>query len=304
LKGFTDRQGALWVCEKLKPLRESKPKKEANRPDYYTHVETGERDETAEDVLKAIESRVAPIICKLANPHYELTSENATHLNVFVAFMFARVPSWREHLDTLAAQVARGIQLKIANDKEAFHKDCADYDATSGKPLGIDYEALRQYVLKGDFDIEQNSTAFNLGAMFDSALGIAERLRNYGHEVLYAPEGKFFLTSDSPVYTVQPDGKGEATVGVGFGWPGVEVIFPLNKRACLRMKVGLTLESGFIEEGYVDQINHLIMATATKYLFSSERYRRISRLFDEHGCKVRPGKESFLTAPPSQGKCF
>ncbi len=70
LKGFTDNQGALWVYEKFKPLRESKPKKEAHRPDYYSHIEKGERDETAEDALKIVESQVAPTIRKLANPQY------------------------------------------------------------------------------------------------------------------------------------------------------------------------------------------------------------------------------------------
>jgi Protein of unknown function (DUF4238) len=46
LKGFTDKQGKLWVCEKFKPVRDSKPKLEAHRPDYYTHADWGERDET------------------------------------------------------------------------------------------------------------------------------------------------------------------------------------------------------------------------------------------------------------------
>jgi Protein of unknown function (DUF4238) len=53
LKGFTDEQGKLWVCEKFKPIRDSKPKLEAHRPDYYTHAEQGERDETAEEYIEA-----------------------------------------------------------------------------------------------------------------------------------------------------------------------------------------------------------------------------------------------------------
>jgi hypothetical protein len=51
LKGFTDKQGALWVCERFKPMRKSKPKEEAHRPDYYTHADLGERDEKAESIL-------------------------------------------------------------------------------------------------------------------------------------------------------------------------------------------------------------------------------------------------------------
>src|SRR6266446_8672967 len=59
LKGFTDRQKRLWVCERFKPIRNSKPKDEANRPDYYTLAEQGRRNETAEDLLKQVESRAA-----------------------------------------------------------------------------------------------------------------------------------------------------------------------------------------------------------------------------------------------------
>jgi len=299
LKGFTDKQGSLWVYEKFKPLRESKPKKEAHRPDYYTHAEKGERDETAEDLLKKVESQVAPVICKLANPEYRLLPDDASNLVVFVAFMFARVPNWRENLDKIAASTLKQSQIEIASDKEAFHKHLEKYEQETGQPLGMDFEEMRQFLLSGDFDIEQKSKAFNLGAMFSSGLGILEIIEKYGYEALYAPKGRFFMTSDSPVFILLPNGTGDATVGVGFGWPDVEVFFPLNKRTCLRMKKGIKPQGHFIEAGFVDSINDLVMATSTQYLYSSERQRRISRLFDERGCKIRPGKESFLSTPPN-----
>jgi len=305
LKGFTDKQRALWVYERFKPIRQSAPKQEAHRPDYYTHSEDGQRDETAEDVLKGIESRVAPIILKLANPQYILSRKSASDLVVFVAFMFARVPSWREYLDTITGKIIKQNQQKIAGDKEKFHKLWGEFEKTTGKSLRTDAEKMRQYVLKGEFDIEQNSAAFNLGAMFTSALQIIETFQEFGYEALYAPEGKFFMTSDCPVYTVHPDNDGKATIGMGFGWPKVEVYFPLNKRTCLRMKRGVRPKGRFIVGGYVDTINDLILAHATKYLYSCERYRRITRLFDERGCKVRPGKESFLSTQPSNhGQLF
>ena len=70
--------------------------------------------------------------------------------------------------------------------------------------------------------------------MVESAVSVARQLANdYGHEVLYAPKGAFFLTSDSPVFTLQPEANRQAVIGMGFGWPRVQVYFPLNKRACL-----------------------------------------------------------------------
>ncbi|MGB9465856.1 MAG: DUF4238 domain-containing protein, partial [Candidatus Acidiferrum sp.] len=298
LKGFTDKEGALWVYEKFKSMRKSKPKHEAHRPDYYTHSELGKRDETAEDLLKVIESKAAPIVCKLANPQYELTPTTVRHLLMFVGFMFVRVPNWREHMDGIAVQVARNIQLGLASDRARFHKSCAEFEKDTGETIG-DYEEMRQYVLKGDFKIEQKSTAFNICAMFMSGLDLIEQLQTFGYQVLYAPNGKSFWTSDSPVFTLIPDRNGQATVGMGFGWRGVEAYFPLNKRACLMLRRGIQPSSAVVESGHLEQINRLTMATATRYLYSPEGYRRIARLFDEGGSRVRPGKESFLQTAPS-----
>jgi Protein of unknown function (DUF4238) len=299
LKGFTDEQGKLWVCEKFKPIRDSKPKLEAHRPDYYTHAEQGERDETAENILKQAESRAAPIVRKLANPQYKLTPENAGRVVIFIAFMFARVPSWREHLDNVAAQIARDGIVKTANDKEKFYRTWAELEKENGKPLGMEPEKLRQYILKGEYDLKQGSTGFNLGAMFTSAFSAVRKLATMGYQALYAPEGSVFLTSDSPVFTLQPDGKGQATIGVGFGWENVEVYFPLNKRACFMMKKGIQPQGQIIEAGRVDLINKVTMASTAQYLYSSQGFRKIARLFDEHGWRIRAGKNAFMSRPPT-----
>jgi hypothetical protein len=44
------------------------------------------------------------------------------------------------------------------------------------------------------------------------------------------------------------------------------------------------------------------MATAVQYLYSSERHRRIARLFDERGCKVQIGKNAFMPHPQPPGE--
>jgi hypothetical protein len=297
LKGFTDNCRRLWVCEKFKPIRESKPKAEAHGPDYYTHAEKGERDETAEDILEEVESKAAPIIRKLANPQYTLSPENAGYVITFVAFLFARVPSWREHLDGIAVEVTKRELLRTASNKERFHQKYAELENARGEPFGVDPEELRLNVLKGRFDFKQSSKAFKLGSMCMSATAVAKTLSTMGYQAFYAPEGKFFVTSDAPVYTIQPDGTGMATVGMGFGWENVEVYCPLNKKTCFRLKKGIKPMGRTVEAGRVDEINCIVMATATQYLYSSEGHRRIARLFDEHGCKVRAGKNAFMTSP-------
>ncbi len=221
---------------------------------------------------------------------------------LFTAFMFARVPSWRENLDRMFAHVAKERQLDIARDKEQFHKLNADMERDTGKPLGMDAEVLRQYILKGEYEIVQASTAYNLGSMFQSALDIFRTLQEYGYEVLYTPTGQFFVTSDSPVFTLHPEPNRQARIGMGFGWPRVLVHFPLNKRACLRLKRGTAPAAIEISEYDLDQINQITMANANQYLYSSEGYRTISRRFDQWGCKIEPGKNAFMPTPESPKK--
>lgn len=296
LKGFTGKEGKLWVCEKFCPIRESKPKHEAHRPDYYTHAEHGQRDEIAENALEAIESRAAPVIRKLASPFFSPTLEQMGHVYLFLAFMFVRVPSWREHLDKLFGKIMKDRQQNLAKDKEAFHKSHADVERKAGKSLG-DAEELRQYILKGEYDIVQKSAAYNLASMFKSAVDIVRVLQEYSYEVLYAPAGHFFVTSDSPVFTMQFEKPNVATIGVGFGWPGTVVHFPLNKRACLRLRRNVN-PGGFEASEYdVSQINRATMHNAKQCLYSSQNNRRISRLFDHWGCKVVPGENAYMQTP-------
>jgi hypothetical protein len=299
LKGFTDRNGSLWVYEKSQPPRQSKPKHEAHRPDYYTHTDTGERDESIEDLLEKVESQVAPIIRKLTNPQHVLTPQNSEYVVVFVSFMFARVPAWREYLNRMAVAVARSIYLKTASDKSKFEQICADFEKKTGEKVGS-YEDMRKHILEGNYTFAQESVAFNLGGMMKSACFIMDELAAFDYQVLYAPTGKSFWTSDSPVYTLRPENRREASIGMGFGWPGVEVYFSLNKRACLKLKKGQGSGSFLVAEEYVDDINRLTMATATRHLYASERLRRTARLFDERGCRMPPGQGSFMPRPPQQ----
>jgi hypothetical protein len=302
LKGFTDKDKNLWVYEKHKPLRQSKPKDEANRPDYYSLTESEQDDKDAvEHALSRIESLAAPIVRKLVTPQYVLTPENAADLLLFIAFMFARVPAWRENLDKVAAQTTKRLHVSFARNKEAFHRICSQVARDKGSEFS-DFEGLRELVLADDYELIQMSSSFNLGAMMTSGANVAKIIAEFGYRALYAPAGKSFFTSDSPVFTVAPDNSGVQRLGMGFDWPQVSVIFPLNKRACLYLERGIEPQARLADAHQVDEINRLTMMTATNYLYSSERSRRTSRLFDERGCIVRAGKNAFMTnGPPPEG---
>jgi hypothetical protein len=199
--------------------------------------------------------------------------------------MFARVPRWREYLDTRFAQIVRQMQLRDARDKDKFHRLCAEMERDTGKPLAMEFEKLRQYILEGEYEIVQSSVAFNLGYMFKTAFNVAEQLQHYGYEVLHAPRGGVFFTSDSPVFTIQPQPNRQASIGMGFGWAGVEVFFPLNKRACLRLSRGFPPANTETSEQSLSQINRVTMfsASCTKMRISASY-----RLFALHSESFSP----------------
>jgi len=215
--------------------------------------------------------------------------------------MFARVPAWREYLDKMAVGIARHHQVKTASDKAKFEKLCMEVEKHTGKKMGP-YEALRQHILRGDYELSQQSVGFNLGGMMTSANAIIEMLKEFDYRVLYAPRGCNFCTSDSPVYTLMPEGTGEATVGMGFGWPGVEVYFPLNKNACLKLRRQQGSGGFLITEKKVEEINRVTMGTATRHLYACQGFRRTSRLFDQCGCRMSPGNRTFMPRSPEQYK--
>src|SRR6267154_2574190 len=94
LKGFTDKK-VLWVYEQGKTLRESKPKAEAHRENFYTYDDNGYPDNRIEKSLSSAESVVAPIFRKIANPQFQMSDDERTSLFVFVAMTFVRVPAFR-----------------------------------------------------------------------------------------------------------------------------------------------------------------------------------------------------------------
>ena len=70
---------------------------------------------------------------------------------------------------------------------------------------------------------------------------------------------------------------------MGFGWPGVEVYFPLNKRTCLRLKKGIQPPGIAIPEGHLDEINNLVMELWRR---QDSIYTLAKNIGDTHGCSM------------------
>ncbi len=298
LKGFTDKQGILWAYERNKAPRASSPRAEANREDYYTFSDRGYADDSVEKILSKAESLAAPIFRKIANPQFQLSDQQRLELYSFVAMMFVRVPAYREFVDKAAGQMMRDFTKQRASNAEEFYASLREFEAKTGNNVG-DYEKLREFALSGNYTVTQGSVGFNLRMSFQTALYVSEiSEREYNHDIWYAPADSFFMTCDNPIAAIRPDTDGSAWVGGGFGWRDTEVIFPLNKRACLILRRRGKRISVAVDERRTQHVNALMMGVAQRYLYAPRGYRRISRIFDERGCKIKYGENALMCMPP------
>lgn len=291
-----DRCKALWVYEKGKNApKASTPKQEGHRENYYTFTDRGFQDDSAEKMLSRAESLVAPTIRKLANPQFRMSDRQRSELYSFVALTFVRVPAYREFIDSQAGKIMKAFSQKKARDKEEFYRSLREYEEKTGKSIGMDPEEVRKFVMSGRYSVMQRSVAFNLKLVLQAGLEIAEILdREYSDDVFYAPKEKFFLTCDNPIVTLEPGRDGRATVGMGVGWPDTEVIFPLNKNACLILSRKGQRRQHAASELRTQQINDALMGVAQHYVYAPVGLRRLSRIFNERGCKIRYGENALI----------
>jgi hypothetical protein len=300
LKGFMDKDHELWVYEKNATApRRSTPKMEGHRENYYTFDDFGLPDSSTERMLSRTESLAAPIFKKLANPQFEITNEQREMLYSFIALMFVRVPAYREYINKIASDCAKRISQEQARDRDSFYAFIRRYEAQTGQTLG-DLEELRRFAASDNYTVTQRSVGFNLLLTFGSFFPIAKLLETeFRHDLYYSPQSSPFLTCDNPIATIEPQGDGTARAGVGFSRPGTQIVYPLNKRSCVILSRGARGEKISVNEKRVRMINDAIMAYAQRYVYASVGTRRLARISNERGFKIKYGENAFLhTAPP------
>jgi Protein of unknown function (DUF4238) len=299
LKGFTDDDGALWAYVKgVNAPRKTTPRMECHRDNYYTVTYNGMSDDSVEKLFSVIESKAAPIVKSLLDPAFVLNKVHVEKLFTFVALMFVRVPAYRDFLNTQASAMAKRFGQAIAKNREEFLASARAYEAESGQSLG-DLEKVRELAASDNYTLEQRSDGYNLKLTLRSFESVLEILRKeYSYDILYAPEGEFFIATDNPIVTLSPDLDGQAWVGMGFDRLDTEVLFPLNKRACLLLGRDRDRQHLVASATRHSQINGMMMGLAQHAIYAPSGTRRLARIFNERGCKIKYGENAFLSTPP------
>jgi hypothetical protein len=298
LKGFTspkDRE-YLWVYEQGKSVRKSKPVNEAHERDFYTYEDEDGTRRDLEQPLSGIESTMAPLFRIIDDNNFRFHPEEFAALTMFISLMWVRGPFGRDLVSQLSAQVLKSVVMEEAADPEKFKKTYDDFLQKSSTTTEISAEEIRGSLLKDDWEV-QHSPGYTLHKMFAGVPVINRILQKKDWQLLIAEGNDYFCTSDFPVVNILPDRPGhagQASIGTGFGRPGVEIFFPLTRRTCLLLKDRTRRNSKMVPGGMVREINKFLMVGARRFIYACEKNNAMEKLFNKIGCKSVPGENAFM----------
>ena len=293
LKGFTERKGLLWIHEKHAAPRASTPKLEANKPDFYAIANQAIDRDALEKMYSKTESVVARAISKSRNPQFEMTDDDAGNIRAFAALSFTRVPHFIDYVKEAQLSLAKTLLSKAAQNENLFNAKVREINQRFGNV--IDADEARQTLRTGDYDLAYKDNDYVLASVMRVSLEIIRILvTEFEHDLLYAPEGSNFITTDSPVMTLINQHDGSALFGVGFAYQHTEVLYPLNKRVAILLRRGARRQKLHVSASRVDLINRGLMRWGQRFMYAPMGDRRLGRLFTQYAGTIKFGKTALL----------
>lgn len=195
---------------------------------------SGERRQDVENLLARIEGSFARIVEQRIVLKQPLEMAEAEALDLFVACMFMRTQRMK---DTLTSAVSAMARIE------------KDYARAHGKPAP-DTSAW-----------EHNAHPH---AIYDGILFISQELTARSHNIFIAPEGRAYLTSDTPCVWQAPIGP------TGLANSMLEVTLPLTPLHLLHISKSIPT-SGYIEvpEFFVDHTNWEMIRRCQSYFVNN-----------------------------------
>lgn len=275
LQGFVDSKNPpfMWIYRKDGgDIIKSSVKDTAVHSHYYSFkTKSGGRDsQSIEKFFSEIEGNTATVFKKILSKK-DLDNDERSIFSAFLAFSFTRVPNYRENMiEKPTGQLMKKMHMMMAANKEHFEAHIRRFEAETGNKLDRPVEEMRQYILKGDYDVKVGNPEYSLSFALRSAEDLAAIFHQM-HWAFFETSGDtYFLTSDNPLYYMDPTYKRGSFYGVGLLNKKIEVTFPISKNL---MFLG-TWEG---PEGYLpsnqktrDLLNRRTIISAQNFVFAPE----------------------------------
>ena len=272
LEGFIDPKNHpfVWIYEKGKDcVFKSKPENIAFEKHYHSYITTtGEKDtETIEDILNKFETPVAPIFEKLRFFHMPNEEERKT-FSCYLGISLTRVPNFRKNVDSVVAKLLKFFLEMNASNEQNFKKIVDSFEHDTGEKIGYDIHVKPHVSLSMIFRGLELATIFN----------------NMTWVFIKATDRFKLLTSDNPLYYDDPTHNHNVFFGVSLTDKNVEVGFPISSEVAFTGTWKKDLREGFIQANHelIKIINRRTVASALRYIYSSERTDGIARLVQKY----------------------
>jgi len=139
----------VWAVDLKKgALRRRSPKGIAKLTDYYTIQLSAEQrpNQIFESELGRVEDAAAPLLLRLRDGDCRMSDSERSRFAVFIAFLFARTPSNRKNIDTVAQKM---LESYLGRKVRGVEFACSFREANKGKEISDNrIEEVRQQLLK------------------------------------------------------------------------------------------------------------------------------------------------------------
>lgn len=280
----------FWVYDKRGNTRIQTPINTAVESGLnYITLPDGSRSDLIETGYFApLDGAAAEVIASLQRPtKVALTNKEANILARFIAACSIRV---RQHLDTgkeMGEQFVAELLRQHAGNKEKF-----DETLHQAAKLAANPESFKSAANAEDPESFVANREFILAASLDLVEPLSKEIISMRWNILRAPEGHPFITSDSPV-AVSAIGRENTrpVIGVGFGLPDAEIFFPISPKLCIYLS-RKTHRPFFLDAkpSTVRYANRMCAYLAREFVISSTESPRIRKLVQKF--KSTLGKSS------------
>lgn len=259
LRQFTSpkAKNELWEYNLTKGTVEKSTPKNCGCEDYYNSIalkEGGRDDETLEKAFHPLENALPKLFKALRNKQ-PITNQLWSLFFTFAAIQDARSPATVGTIDDFLSQIYQvGFEM-LCKGSPKFQKEFAS--------LGVDPLKVPDYL---EVKASQGSALLlSLQATISKAAEIFSRM---DWSFIYAPPGKFFFTSDHPIYRWTPLGKW-SIYSEGLTDQDVAITFPLTRRgcACVRLINNWPEVHNEIPADAVDTINRRTVRNACQFVY-------------------------------------
>jgi hypothetical protein len=292
------KPGNVCVYEKGKPTRPSSTKAQGYENGYFAFVRRdGTKDESFESHLAKLEGRLNDALVCAKSELYDLTSlAHKNELAYYMGLLFARSTSRRKFSAENWAKLQQPFS-KLEFDEEYVQDAAAHFSETTGVAIGP--EKIREMIRNQAASFSTKKLTGN--TFIENLLFHADTLKaelvTRPWQVLKAPAGTEFVTSDNPVITFIKLRDDLWHPGHGFRKPGVVVAFPLAPTACLTVGVA-GREFQEVDAATVTRMNELVVSCCDRFVYSKMNSVEISNMVNTIGGWSVPGKTAFLGEMP------